>query len=341
MAKHVHKIMINKQKGNRHFTYDFGNTKNIFIDMSRNAICITAELTKVYDRAEMLSQGSYLFPDAIKKALMLHLILYSENINIKTISVQIDDDCETIVDTAQGHIPPIYSLVIGKLEHPFVTSWDNTALQGILSQTKTKADSRMAALAAFIISKSKHFESERFIYLWMAFNGMYGFFAKKISETHNDQPVKREYKQIIYMQELLGIGCETIQEEDKSIIAHEVIALIRRCSNEPATRNALEEGHYRELAAAIEDKLVRKETLKPYQLSAYGYLLTQFSYYFRCNLIHGNKPLALFSYADEVELKCLRMINGLLEEFMEENLHRWFDEAYVCFLTDEAAQIKL
>lgn len=341
MAKHVHRIIINKQKGSNCFTYDFGHTKNVSICMSRNSIYITAELGKVYDKEEMLSQGSYLFPDAIKKALMLHLILYSENINMKTISVQIDEECETIINTAEGHIPPIYSLVIGKLEHPFVTSWDSVALQGILSQTKTKADSRMAALTAFIISKSKHFESERFIYLWMAFNGMYGFFAKKISETHNNRPVKREYKQIIYMQELLGIGCETIQEDDKSIIAHEVIALIRRCGNKAPTRKALEGGEYQELAEAIESHLVRKDSQKQYQLSAYGYLLTQFSYYFRCNLIHGNKPLALFSYADEVELKCLRFINALLEEFMEENLHRWFDEAYVCYLTDAAAQIVL
>ena len=53
---------------------------------------------------------------------------------------------------------------------------EQKTVEGILSKTKTTYDSRIASLYALICSKSKHYEAERFIYLWMAFNGMYGYF---------------------------------------------------------------------------------------------------------------------------------------------------------------------
>ena len=39
----------------------------------------------------------------------------------------------------------------------------------------------------------------------------------------------------------------------------------------------------------------------------------------RCNIIHVDKPYALFSYAEESEIKCLKCINELLDEFIENN----------------------
>ena len=69
-----------------------------------------------------------------------------------------------------------------------------------------------------------------------------------------------------------------------------------------------------------------KET---YKITAYWYLLTQLSYYYRCNLFHGDKPIPLFSYADDIDLKCLRIINDLLESCLDQYLYQWFDPAYL------------
>ena len=60
-------------------------------------------------------------------------------------------------------------------------------------------------------------------------------------------------------------------------------------------------------------------------LSAYGYLLTQLSYYFRCKIVHGSKPMLLFAYADDSELHCLQILNELLEKFIDEYLPKCFD----------------
>ena len=219
-------------------------------------------------------------------------------------------------------------------------NWSNSEINGILSQTKSSSDSRLAALMGLITSKSKISEAERFIYLWMAFNGMYGYFSNKIAETHNSQ-IRREWKQIIYMQKLLGIGKETIDEDDKSRLAYEVIALIRRYNGGKITRDSLECGKDLELGNNILSVLKKKKTDDNYNISAYGYLLTQFSYYFRCNIIHASKPLALFSYTNDIELKCLKIINDLLEEFMDDNLHRWFDSEYVVELTNKSSDMVL
>lgn len=329
MAKHTHKIIINNPKSNAmHFTYDFGRTKNVQILVARGFICIEAELQNVYDKREMLSQGVYLFPDAIKKALLAHLVLFSEHIKIKTMSVHIDGDSECIINTDKGHTPPLYSMIVGKLNRPLSTKWGNASINGLLAQTKSSYDSRTAALFAFVCSKCKHYESERFIYLWMAFNGMYNYFAHLVSDTHGKKKIKQEYKQLRYFQRLFGIGDETVSDDsEKKRIAQDVTALIRHESMN-VTHQFLESEKGKALCEKIQSLLMKPDGT-PYKLTPYGYLLTQFSYYYRCNLIHANKPLALFSFADESDICCLRAINSLLEEFVESNLNLWFDDGYV------------
>lgn len=182
MKKHIHKIIINGNKCYKHkYNYNFSNTNNISIELSPDALCITAELTKVYNKNEMISQGCYLFPDAIKKALTLHLILFSKNVLIKKMMIQIDEECDVVIDTTQGHVSPIFSMVERDLHNPIISKWNREEIDGFLKLTKSSDDSRLAALNAFIISKSKFFETERFIYLWTAFNGMYNYYAKIVS----------------------------------------------------------------------------------------------------------------------------------------------------------------
>lgn len=324
--KHIHKIVINaKKKYQYQYSYDFGSTKGVQVELSKSSICITAELTKMYDKNEMLSQGCYLFPDAIKKALTLHLILFSENIEIKTMTVYIDDNSDIVIDTKQGHTPPVYSMIKKQLCHNIISKWNKDEISGFLKLTKSSNDNRLAALNAFIISKSKQFETERFIYLWTAFNGMYNYFAKLIFETQNAE-LRIENRKILCLQRLFNIGDETIAENDKISIGRNVMAIIKDVYQHNVSRDALENGVYKELSESVKNQLIKSENNAQYNLTSYGYLLTQFSYYFRCNILHGDKPYALFSYAEESEIKCLRFINELLDEFIENNLHKWFDK---------------
>ena len=63
-------------------------------------------------------------------------------------------------------------------------------------------------------------------------------------------------------------------------------------------------------------------------LHEYGFLLLKFPYKFRCNSIHSNKPVPLFSFRDEGNLGAFKLINKVLEDFLDNHLAEWFDENF-------------
>lgn len=337
--KILHRILINcpnsrKKKFSHCYTYDYGSTKGIELVVSEDAVRITARLTKAYGQDEVVSNDSKLFSDALRKALLCHIILLSKNITIRNMSVQIGEDKEPIEIPDAGVSPPVYSLVLGDLCSRMSKEWsDEKIIQSILNKPKSEYDSRMASLFALICAKSKPYQAERFIYLWMAFNGMYGYYASLLRKTEIAKSseklqnmLKKDWKQIVEFQKLFFHSGATVKEPDDTVFAREVISIIRK-------RNALSPGEsakkYAEANEAAIQELLQHGGTRAYHLTAYGYLLTQFSYYFRCNMIHGSKPIALFSYAEDAELKSLTLINALLEEFLDENLYKWFDEEFV------------
>jgi hypothetical protein len=326
MAKCTHTLMVNKPgKGAVQYTYAFGQTKNIQLLLSATGFSITAELTRVYSKEEMLSGNSYLFSDAIKKALLLYLLKYNKTPQIKTITVNVDDREET--DSFDKTVkPPFYSMISGELQRPLSAAFAGDELFCYLLRTpKTKYDKRIAALFAFLCSKSKAYETERFIYLWTSLNGMYGWISELVVAHKGISKGITEGMQLRAFQQFLDVGSETMAKDDKVPIAQEVIALLKKMDLECASKSAIEGS---ELAQKIESNLVKSKG-GTYDLSAYGYLLTQLSYYFRCKIIHGSKPVYLFSYADDPELHCLKIINKLLEEYIDSALPQWFVEQYI------------
>lgn len=326
MTKHIHTLIINKfGKNSRKYIYDFGSTKNVELILSETGISITAQLTKVYDKEEMLSGDSYLFPDAIKKALLLYLLKYNKAPNINSITVKIDDEQEEI-PFPKGAKPPIYSMINGNLQRDLSKEFSNdTVFEYLLKTPKSKYDKRIASLFALLCSKSKEYETERFIYLWTSFNGMYGWISEFVAKANGVERYRKEYMQILGFQQFIDVGKETIAEKDKSPIANSVISILKDVSSEQASRSAVED---KTISKRIEGVL-NKDTTNKYNLTAYGYLLTQLAYYFRCKIVHGSKPVYLFSYGDDKELHSLKIINTLLEEFIDNNLPLWFDDNYI------------
>lgn len=333
MPKHIHAVSVNTKKAKvQTFTYKFGNTKDIKIDIARGYFSVTAKLDKMYDKDEMLSKDGYLFPDAIKKAMLLHLLLYSENIAVKSMTVQIDDDIDTVTNDNSDSSTTVYSMVSGKLIHPIDTKWTDVEISELLSQTKSKYDSRMSALFAFICSKSKHYEVERFMYLWMSFNGLYSYFSSLVSDTHENPKIKKECNkecnQLRYYQLLFGWGNEHITDKkEKHRLADGVTALVKQMPT-PVTLATFSDVNS-PLTAGIDKLLEIPATSKKYNLTSQGYFLTQYAYYHRCKLFHADKPVALFCFADEEEIVCLRAINNVMEEFIDQNIHMWFSKSYV------------
>lgn len=328
MKKHNHRLIVNKiSKDNVRYTYNFGSTKDIELILSETGFSITADLTKIYDSNEMLSGNSYLFPDGIKKALLLYLIKYSKSLKIKNITIQIDND-EEILNFNDETIPPVYSMINGNLFRNMPVEFsDKAVFEHLLNTPKSKYDKRIVSLFAFLFSKNKEYETERFIYLWTAFNGMYGWLWEFIYEVQNYKD-SREYKQILGILKYLELGEETIEKnKEKFRLTNEAIAILKEMDVSLANRNYIE-------TSIIGTKITQilnspNNQNKNYNITAYGYLITQLSYYFRCKIVHGDKPIFLFAYSDDRELHALQIINALLEEVIENNLPKWFDNDYV------------
>lgn len=327
MKKHIHTLTINRVgKHSKKYIYNFGATKNIELKLSESGLSIKVALIKEYDKEEMLSGDSYLFPDSIRKGLLLYLIEYNKSLDIDSMTVKIDDEEEKVTFDKKVK-PPIYSMVNGNLQRKIPKSFsNNTVFEFLLNTTKSNYGKRISSLFALLCSKSKEYETERFIYLWTSFNGMYSWLSKFIAQANNTDKYRKECKKIVGLQQFIGVGNETIAEEDISHIADSVISILKEVSAECVNRSDIE---IEKISKKIKEILNGDSLSKKYNLTAYGYVLTQLAYYFRCKIIHGSKPVYLFSYADDKELHSLKIINDLLEEFIDDNLPLWFDEKYI------------
>lgn len=327
MKKCKYCLIINKVSTNAiKYKYGYGNTKGIDIELSKAGASISVELTKKYEVDQILSSGVYLFPDALKKVTLLYLLHYNKPLTIHSITVVIDDYEETVFYNSKTN-PLIYSLINEELIRKVPKEFLNESVVNYLLNTpKSKYGRRIASLFAYLFSKSKKYEVERFIYLWTSFNGMYGWLSEFIAAANGIDKYRKDTKQIVGMLKYVGIGNEGVcDEKDKSRIAHTVMSLLKGIPSECVCRHYVEES---EINSKISSLLI-KSTGEKYDLTTYGYLLTQLSYYMRCKFVHGNKPVYLFSFADEKELHTLKIINNLIEEYISHNLPLWFNEEYI------------
>lgn len=195
------------------------------------------------------------------------------------------------------------------------------------------------------------YDKVKYLDFWMAFNGVYGFWAKRYVDARQMKSLQevQEIQNVLQIHEI-GNARFTARFLDDFIME-----IIRRIDAEGScfediSREALTEpdGRYRVMADDLfgilkknydlcyqqEGKTLcaRKEQCsrsKDRFLTPYGFLMGQFAYYFRCRLFHANAPMLLFTYKNEYELKCLTLINNLLEDFLDQEVYLLFDETYV------------
>lgn len=325
-AKHQYSLIANTLCDDvLKYTYNYRNTKGIELLLCETGFAINISVASLYDKDYMLANDSYLFPDAIRKALLLYLLKFSRSLQINSITTKIDDIEETTPFLDPANLP-IYSMINGDLLRTIPKAFsDYIVFDYLLNTPKSKYDKRIASLFAFLYSKSKEYETERFIYLWTAFNGMYSYLSEFVAKANNTDKLRKENKQILAFQEYLAVGKATIADDDKSRIAGTVISILKNLDISQANKEKIENS---EISTRIKNTLKTKDN-NEYDLTAYGYLLTQLSYYFRCKIVHGTKPLLLFSYSDDRELHSLQIINALLEEFIDSNLPLLFDDKYI------------
>lgn len=323
--KHEYIYILNeKPSENESYTCKCGNTKDVKVFISKNGIAIKALIGKEYEKEKLLAADCYLFPNIIKKSLLIYLIKYSEMLDVKTIKVIIDNE-----NIYFGKNDVITSLIENKLERKFSSNWDNACvLQGLLSQKKSYGGNELlASIYALAYSKNKKNEIERFQYLWMSLNGMYNFLGSQINSIllrkFNIKGDTGDKCYIEYMLRYYNMADKTLDQTSRQCVTREVIPLLKDVKG-IITKESLK-GEHKELAQEIEN-IISKDNKS--NLNAYSYLLLAFSYNFRCSMFHANRPISLFSYADDYVVKCFKIINCLLEDFLEEKLWKFFADDY-------------
>ena len=307
----------NTKKSTNPLIYKYSNTPNIEISVAKTGFYISVYRTVKKDAKESLSDP--LFRDAVKKCCLIQLIKYGA-ISFKELYAKIDGAEEMIYSFEDG--PLIYGLCGDKLCTRMSSDWGATQFNRILHTVKSKENRIDAALYALVMAKSKTYVTEKFIYLWMAMNGLYGYMAEKAfgcMDGKNEKGwIKREYAQLKFMALFYGYQyCTPDNDKVDSFRLQMELALAK--TNDFTSDQAMQQ-----LRKSVEEVLAKFEISD--KMSIEAALLLYFPYLVRCKYFHSEKALPLLCFEEEHPLPVIRVLNLVLEKFLDENLCDWMNE---------------
>ena len=258
-----------------------------------------------------------LLKEAIKRIALLHILQYQKPLEIKNLTLTITRNRHKSQSCDLSQSLVFYQMFEGPLLHPVSDEWKNPEImQNILKFQKSKDElsKSMSALYAYLFSKTKNKETERFTYLWIAMNG---YFQALSPDPHISE---REQMNRFVRQKGLGTNILSKAFRDKTGLP---AALEVKKLHEPVTREDLDQERCGSFSDFIREK-INEYGSDNFDVTPYGFMLTDFPYYLRCNLFHASRPMQLFSFENDMELKSLRITNSLLEDFLDQNLHELF-----------------
>lgn len=261
----------------------------------------------------MFSSKSLVLSKAFKRAMILHLLLYGEPIRLN--AVQCISGADNVTLAQNGDYPLLWSMIDKPLLRKPSPLWkEKQYYSGFLTCNNPDL---CAAINALLASKTKRFQTERFLYLWMSMNALYRHYSKQ-------QISRRRY----FEKEMIsafaaycgyGEGFEEQFKVSKGSVSKVNSIILRRPVEEFLSE--IRDNHSRSSYA-----LYSTLGVEPNTFSAYGYFLLVQSYHHRCDLVHANREVKLLSFPEESEIIVLRTLGNMLEEFLDDNLHKWFSK---------------
>ena len=313
----VYTLVLNRKPHTKGFTFSYGHTRDIQLSVSSYGASITKELTKDYQADFLNSYLGGLLKEGMKRASLVYLLKYQKPLRIKTATLSISRSTggfETF-DLSNNFV--LFSMINKKYRSPISDKWkQNEVIQNVLGYQKS-ADTlsrETAALYAYLLGKTKTFETERFSYMWMAFNGLYAAL---------DRDNKGDRSQMLSLLRRFKLSEEILSQETRDYPSKMAMLYFRNIQD-GVTLDSLRNGAHSGFAEYIAPHLKDKNG-KQVKQTAVGFMMTDFPYYLRCSVFHANRPVELFSFADDMELNALRIAAGLLEEFLDEHLVSMFE----------------
>ncbi len=295
-----YEITINSDKRKiQKFSYQYSNYKKpVILEIALGFIRITFFRPKLEKHQDVFRADNYIVNDAIKKAVLLHTLCHLKPLVVKKIEVSVND--------SKQEVDNVFYSMVGAAKRQIPKEFANKAvINHILNTTKTHQKDLTAALYAYVYSKTKEYETEKFMYLWMAINGLYGALCEDKNKTNEQAQIQR----LAY---LIDESAGRITRKKSTAIIEPILQQIHKdkCISE----------RVKEIAVYIGEK---GKSIAPEAM-----LILWAPYHVRCTLFHASKPIILFSFQDEYELTYLKGLNDYLEQYLDNNLHKFYDTEY-------------
>lgn len=261
------------------------------------------------------------FLNVIQRFTLLNFFLTGDILKINKIKIKINQEEKEINNY------PIITLLENKIQSiPNVFSDKNFI--NLFFENYSKNDSRISSVFNYLIALSYNSPIEKFIHLWMAFNGIYGYISTVIRNKLNKQ-VRKEYKQLNIFMTIENLG--PIYDFSKTNVLSECRKILATSNITTFTKEDFEKSDLNKQLIEKLNSVVGGNQFETY----FGLLLTQNIYKTRCSLFHGTKKVNLFSSELRDENKLIKLYNSILEDYLVNKYLDFFSEGYFEKLIEE------
>lgn len=330
--------------------YTFGGMSGISLMLSEGRASLlfdvnirTGEELKEADEMARLKLRGHLIRDGILKASALHALGYGR---------LIDDNywtraCIRRLDS-QGSLAESNPCGLGctsmclpaasggmSIEPERVRGYLNSSKAGKCkfgSGGEITYERLFSSLWALVLAKSRENVAERFVNLWMALNGIYGFLASVIWILSAESSKSHSESSCI---DCLAIWLDKGSSEQEKCLQllpkddnNKVLTRYVYSSCEPHEMESFDNRVVDTWVSAMKDKDDKSPGSKRPHCTPLTYLMLGIGYGFRCSYVHANKPLPVLCF-DSGKIECLREVNKVIEDYLDEHIWLWFDPSYV------------
>ena len=310
--KYVYEFMAGEPTNKKIFCFCFpyAATKVVKVEVSKNFVKILFESPQSYNLDERFGYWRNLLREGYKRAGFVHILMYDGMMKQMKRELRVMDSTGTEIAKKELTIDfDLYSMINCRILRKIPASIKRQeVIDKVFGVSKKDFDNRNAALNAYVYSKYKELETERFLYLWMSFNGAYSLIGKKANkDRENIEATLKEFHE----GDCIFSRAQREKHERKMMSLFAGLHQKEVCEE---LRNPKSET-YQRIKAFIGEVFENKGLLTPY-----GFVLGEFAYYLRCNYFHANNAFLLMTYLDDLEFEALSCVNIVLEQFLDDNL---------------------
>lgn len=255
-----------------------------------------------------------LLEDAVRKAILIYIVKYGRGLSITKAIIQIDDNSPIAVDL-KG-IPLIYSMIPSGIMLSMPDEYKSEGVLQLIADTpKSRYDRRLSMLFAFIYARSRNYQYEKFTYLWMTMNALYGYMGEEICEMYKQEGFSvqqpKEDRLLNLFSAVHGRKYPVISKTEEQTILQKGLAWFKRHDDEPPDEWKAE------VYAELDCVLLPEEQ--------WAFMTLWLPYKIRCGFFHAERAMPLICTAGDRELRILTTANRVLEQFLLKEIPLWLD----------------